>query len=133
MSLFLKNLQTFNFIKKGPQRRCFPVNIAKFLILPILETFANSCFLIFSMVQSYIDLKIKGLNCMTTSGFRVRVARLVFVFKLASLTLKQVPTCIRKPKTKTFDNSIKYLHWLFLVVLDSFRSFSMVLGRFRLF
>ena len=67
---------------------------------------------------------------MTTSGFRVRVTGLVFVFKSASLTLKQVPTCIGKPKTNTFDKSHKFLHWLFLVVLDGFRSF---LDRFRSF
>ena len=60
---------------------------------------------------------------MTASGCRVRVIGLVFVFKLVSLVLKQVLTCIRKPKTNTFDNSIKFLHWLFLVVLDGFRSF----------
>ena len=68
---------------------------------------------------------------MTASGFRVRVIGLVFVFKSASLTLKQVPTCIRKPKTNTFDKSIKFLHRLFWVVLDSFRSFQIVLGHFR--
>ena len=60
---------------------------------------------------------------MITSGFMVRVNGLVFVFKLAFLVLKQVPTCIRKSKTNTFDKSIKFLHWLFLVVLGSFRSF----------
>ena len=59
---------------------------------------------------------------MTTSGFRVRVTGLVF-FKSAFLVLKQVPTCIGKPKTNTFDKSIKFLHWLFLVVSDGFRSF----------
>ena len=68
---------------------------------------------------------------MTASGFRVRVTGLVFVFKSVSLVLKQVPTCIRKPKTNTFGKSIKLLCSLFLVVLDGFRSFEMVLGRFR--
>ena len=68
---------------------------------------------------------------MAASGFRVRVIGLVFVFKCASL--KQVPTCIRKPKTNTFDKSIKFLHQLFLVVLDGFRSFQMVLDHFRSF
>ena len=67
---------------------------------------------------------------MTASGFRVRVTGLVFVFKSASLALKQVPTCIREPKTNTFDKSIKFLHWLVLVVLDGFRSF---LDRLRSF
>ena len=68
---------------------------------------------------------------MTTSGFSVRVTGLVF-FKSASLALKQVPTCIRKPKTNTFDKSIKFLHWLFFVVLDGFRSLQMVLGCFQI-
>ena len=67
---------------------------------------------------------------MAASGFGVRVTGLVFVFESTSLALKQVPTCIRKPKTNIFDKSIKFLHWLFLVVLNSFRSFQMV---FRLF
>ena len=70
---------------------------------------------------------------MTASGFRVRVIGLVFVFKSASLVLKQDPTCIRKPMTNTFEKSIKFLHWLFLVVLDGFRSFQIVLGHFRSF
>ena len=87
---------------------------------------------------------------MTASGFRVRVTGLVFVFKSACLALKQVPTCIRKPKTNTFDKSIKLLHWLFWSFqmvsgcftwilgrfrsfLDRFRSFQIVLGCFRLF
>ena len=70
---------------------------------------------------------------MTASGSSVRVTGLVFVFKSASLMLKQIPTCIRKPKTNTFDKSIKFLHWLFLVVLDGFRLIQMVLSRFRSF
>ena len=70
---------------------------------------------------------------MMASGFRVRLTGLVFVFKSTSLALIQVPTCIRKLKTNTFDKSIKFLYWLFLVVLDGFRSFQMVLGRFRSF
>ena len=67
---------------------------------------------------------------MTTSGFRVRVTGLVFVFKSASLVLKQVPTCIRKPKTNTFDKSIRFSYWLYLVV---FGRFQIVLGRFSSF
>ena len=68
---------------------------------------------------------------MTASGFRVRVTGLVFAFKSASLVLKQVPACIRKPKTNTFDKSINFLNWLYLVVLDGFRLFQIVLGRFK--
>ena len=69
---------------------------------------------------------------MTVSAFRVQVTGLVFVFKLASLTLKQVPTCIPKPKTNTFDKSIKFLHW-FQMVLGCLRLFQITLGWFRLF
>ena len=70
-----------------------------------------------------MDLKVEGLDRMTASGLRVQVTGLVFVFKSASLVLRQVPTCIRKPKTNTYDKSIKFLHLLFLVVLDGARSF----------
>ena len=70
-----------------------------------------------------MDLKVESLDFITASGFRVRVTGLVFVLKSAFLVLKQVPTCIRKSKTNFFDNSIKFLHWLYLVVIDGFRSF----------
>ena len=69
---------------------------------------------------------------MTASAFRVQVTGLVFIFKSAFLVLKQVPTCVRKPKTNTFDKSIKFLYWLFLITLDGFRLFQMVLGRFQI-
>ena len=63
---------------------------------------------------------------MTASGFRVRITSLVFAFKSASLVLNQDPAYIRKPKKSTFDQSIKFLHWLFW-------SFQIVSGRFRWF
>ena len=70
-----------------------------------------------------------------SSGFMVRVTSLVFVFKLPSLALKQVPACIREPKTNSYDKSIKFLRWLFFVFRSCrwFRSFQIVLGRFRSF
>ena len=52
---------------------------------------------------------------MTASGFKVRVTGLVFVF------LVFVPTCIRQPKTNTFDKLDGFI-W-FQVLLDGFRSF----------
>ena len=69
------------------------------------------------------------IDCMTALGFRVRVTGLVFVFKSASLVLNQVSTCTQ---TNTFDDSVKCLHWLFLVILDGFSLFQMALGRFGL-
>ena len=49
---------------------------------------------------------------MTASGFRDQVTGLVFVFKSASLALKQVQvqTYIQEPKKNTFDKSNKFLH-----------------------
>ena len=44
--------------QKRPQHRCFPVNIAKFLILPILKNIEIWLLFNFSMVHSYMDLKI---------------------------------------------------------------------------
>ena len=73
-SLFknVAGLKAYSFIKKRPQNRCFPVNIAKFLIVLIstYTTSAKDCFLTFSMVHCYIAQKVQGLDCVTTSGFR---------------------------------------------------------------
>ena len=60
------------------------------------------------MVHSYMDLKVKGLECMAASGSRVRVTGLVLVFKSASFALKQVPTCIRKSKTIPSINELGF-------------------------
>ena len=46
-----------------------------------------------------------------------------FVFKLASFVLNRILTCIGKFKTINVDESIKFLRWLFLVVLNGFRLF----------
>ena len=80
-SLFknVAGLKTCNFIKKRPQNRCFSVNIAKFLILLIskiicerlLFDFSNGSLLHRPMVDSMIDLKVQGLDCMTASIFKV--------------------------------------------------------------
>ena len=80
-SLFrnVAGLQAYHFIKKRPQRRCFPVNITKHLKLPIFKVSANGCFLTVSMVHSFMGLKVQGLDCMTASVFRVRVTGLVVV------------------------------------------------------
>ena len=41
--------------------------------------------------------------------------------------VNRVPTCVWKPETNIFVDSIKFLNYLFLVDLDGFRSFQMVL------
>ena len=79
---------------------------------------------------------------MTASGFKVRVIGLVFIFKSASLVLKQVPTCIRKRQIPLISQLSFYIgyFWSFQMVLghlrtflDGFSSCQMVLGRFRSF
>ena len=79
-SLFeeVAHLKARNFIKKRPQNRFFPVNIAKFLRLLISKASANDCFLTISMVQCYMGMKVQGLNCMMASD--LRVPGLVFCF-----------------------------------------------------
>ena len=62
-----------------------------------VKVFCKQPLLIFSMVHSYMDLKVYGLDCMTASGFRVQITGLVVLFKLPSLALKHVPTSIQKP------------------------------------
>ena len=125
-SLFLKKLQTFrpaNVIKKRPQHSCFPVNIAEFLILAISKNICKRLF--FNFFNGSLLHGPKGLRSRLYDGVRLQGPshRSSFCFKSASLVLKQVPTCIQESKTNTFDKSIKFLHWLFLVILDGFRSF----------
>ena len=69
--LKVAGLKICNFIKKRPQHRCFPVNIAKFLRLTISKNIG--CFLIVLMVHCYMCLKLQGLDCMSGSDFMVRV------------------------------------------------------------
>ena len=71
-SLFKKvaGLKVRNFIKKRPQHRCFPVNIAKFLRLPISK---NTCErLLFDCCNCSMLYEPKGpRNCMMASSFSV--------------------------------------------------------------
>ena len=80
-----------------------------------------------SMVHCFMCLKVQSLDCMTESGFRVRV------FLSVSSVLNRAPTCVKKPRANTFDESIKFIHWLFLVILDGFMSLYIVLYRFSSF
>ena len=95
-----------------------------FLILPILKNILKR--LLFNFCNGWLLYRPKLLRSRFYAGFRLQGSTYrskFFVFKSASLVLKRFPTCIQKPKTYTFDKSIKFLHWLFLVILDGFRSF----------
>ena len=87
--LFLKNLQYLqetpvleSFLKKVTDLKasahntcCFPVNIAKFLRLPISKNICTQLHFKYlhtvSMVHCYMGLKVQGLDCMAASGFSV--------------------------------------------------------------
>ena len=132
----MKKLPTFRpatLLKRDPNTvvsLCFPVFLMIILTFMNIwfETSASGGFLIFSIVDCYMDLKVEGLFSLSKGWFhdgvrlQIRVTDLVLVFKSASLVLKRVPTCIQKHKINTFGKLIKFLHWLFLVVLDGFRS-----------
>ena len=102
-SLFLKNWQTFRpatLLKR---------DLSTGVFLCMVKIFNNGSFL----------YGPKGLRSRLYDSVRLQgpIQGLVFVFKSTSLAQKQVPICIREPK------SIKFLHWLILVVFDGFRSF----------
>ena len=109
-------LKACNFVKKRPQHRCFPVTIVNILRLHILKIICKG--LLFHCCNGSL------LNGPKDSSSRVYVTALGFrVFKSASLVLNRVPSCVQKPEIYTFDESIKCLNWLYLVVLGAFRSF----------
>ena len=64
------DLQTCNFIKKRPQHRCFPVNIAKFLILPILKNICKR--LLFNFFNGSLLHGPKGLRSRLYDGVRLQ-------------------------------------------------------------
>ena len=70
------NLQTFKptTLLKWDPNTCFPVNIAKFLILPILKNIWKLLLFNFSMVHSYMDL-IKSLRSWLYDGVRLQSPR----------------------------------------------------------
>ena len=72
-SLFneVAGLQACNFIKKKLQHRCFPVNIAKFLRIPILRNSWKQLFLTRLYGQKYKQLWGLKLNLKIASRVRV--------------------------------------------------------------
>ena len=108
------------FVKKKLQHRCFPVNIAKFLRLPISKNICDQLLLTVSMVHYYMGIKVQGLNCMVESGIWVQVTGLVFVFRSTSQPVfgnqQQIPLISH------LSFYIGYF-WSFYMVLGQFRSF----------
>ena len=68
----LKNsLKACNFVKRWLQHRCFPVNIAKFLITPILKKSANVCFWISEAACISIVLNANTVKPLNSGHLRV--------------------------------------------------------------
>ena len=132
-SLFQKvaGLKACIFIKKKPQYRCFPVNIAKFLRLPISKIICDR--LLWTVFNGSLSHGSKGSRFKLYDVVRIQDPShrpSFFVFKSASFVLNRVPISVWKPKKNTFDKSIKFLNCLFLVVVDGFRLFEVVFRSF---
>ena len=106
-----------DFKKVAGLKESFPVNIAKFLILPLLK---NICAWIYfdcfndSLLHGSKGLRSRLYDDVRHQGPSHRSSFLVF--KSASLVLIRVLACVRKPKTNTFDESISFYigyFWLF--------------------
>ena len=119
-------LKACNFFKKRLQHRCFPANIAKFLVLLFSKNISER--LLFDIFNGSLLRGPKGSTSRLYDGVRLQGLshRSSFLF-LSWHELSPFPRpCVRKSKTNTFDESIKFLYWLFLVVLDGFRSCQIV-------
>ena len=127
-SLFknVAGLKACNFIKKRPQHRFFPVNVAKCLILLISKNICER--LLFEFFNGSLLHGPEGSRSRLHDG--VRLQNLSHRASFLAWSESILWTCFRKFKTNAFDESIKFLYWLFLVVLDGFRS---SLDRFRSF
>ena len=101
------------------------MNIAKFLRLLISKKICEQLLIDYfnngSLLHGPKDSSSRLNVGVTLQGLGHRSS--ILFFNSASLVLNRVPTCVRKSKVNSFDESYKFLYWLFLVVLDSFRSF----------
>ena len=101
-------LKACNFIKTRLLHRCFPMNIAKFLRLPILKNFCER--LLFDCFNGSLLHGPKGSKSRLYGSVRLHGPshRSSFLFLRQHLfLLNRAPTSVRKPKTNTFDESIK--------------------------
>ena len=116
------------FIKKRPQHRCFPVNIAKILILLISKNICKR--LLFDFFNSPLLHEPKGSRSRLYDGVRLQGLSHKTRFLFLSWN-EQSPSpgpAFENLRRIAFDDPIKFLYGLFFVVLDGFSSF---LDRFR--
>ena len=96
---YKKNAGVCNVFTKETPTQVFSVDIVNFLRLPVLE----------KICEQHQD-----------SGSESDVR---FLILIRHLILNQFATYIEKPKPNNFDESIKFLDWLLLLILDNIRSF----------
>ena len=105
--LFLKILEHLRWSQlywKDTPTQVFSYEYWKFLILPILKNICKR--LVFNFSNGSLLHGPKVLKPRLHDGVRLQglshASGLVFVFKSASLAMKQNPACIRKPKRNYF-------------------------------
>ena len=117
----LADLQTCNFIKKGPRHKCFAVNIVKYLILPILKNICKQ--LLFNFFNGSLLHGPKGLRSRLYDDVRLQgpsyKSTFCFISQHLSPSSKSQPAFENLRLINIFDKTIKFLHWLFLVALVS--------------
>ena len=125
LELLFKNaagLKACNFIKETLQHWCFLVNIAKFVILLFSKNICER--LLFDFFNGSLLHGPKGLRYRLYDGNRLQgLSHRSTLLFLSWHELSPSPNLRSKSKANTFDQSIKFLYWLFLVILDGFRSY----------
>ena len=123
-------LKAWNFIKKRPQHRCFSINIAKFLILLISENICKR--LHFDFFNSSLLHEPKGSRFRLYDGVTLQglIHRTRFLFLSWHEPSPSPGPAFENLRRIAFDEPIKFLYWLFFVVLDGLKLF---LDRFRSF
>ena len=114
-------LQTNNFNEKGLQHRCFPVNIAKFLVTPILGNIFNDCFciceiqttnnVIYTLAEDFI-LNFKIYKIFFYLHSFANFSSTEFMFAFASFSHIKHFQCfvLQQPKQiKCFKGCVRYI------------------------
>ena len=99
-SLFLKRLQTWKFIEKRLQHRCFPLHIRKFLTTLILKNIDERLLLIILLVQQFICFLMSLCNYKETLIIRWRKCSLKLDYAIEWRMF-----------LKTMSKSLRYTWW----------------------
>ena len=124
--------QTWNFIKKRIQHRCFSVNTAKFLGTPILRNIYELMLLYQNELFTFYYCNVVCCTVLKRHSIYDAIFSLIFIFffcyiviffvnnKQKILTFKLNPLCDKKTAhvKKSFDLFLLYLSNRFFLVLE---------------